>query len=158
SAIMFGPEASFLAELFGTRVRYTGASCSFQLGAVTGGVAPIVTAALAASSGNLTAVGLLLLCMGLVSTLSALAGGPAVGQMDCCRRGGNRRRLSAARPWLALSVMSEPTRHALTGFWTRFVGRNWRSLPGRTDEPGTRATCGSWLRPIRDRPRSGCPN
>jgi metabolite-proton symporter len=72
-AIMFGPQASFFAELFGARVRYTGASCGFQLGAVLGGVAPIVAAALAAGSSNLLSVGLLLVGMGIISTFSALA-------------------------------------------------------------------------------------
>jgi MFS family permease len=79
-AIMFGPQASFFAELFGARVRYTGASCGFQLGAVAGGVAPIVAAALAAASDNLMSVGWLLVAMGLISTLSALAAGRPAAQ------------------------------------------------------------------------------
>jgi len=74
-AIMFGPQASFFAELFGARVRYTGTSCGFQLGAVAGGVAPIVAAAVVAATSNVMAVGLVLLALGLISTFSALAAG-----------------------------------------------------------------------------------
>ncbi len=43
-AIMYGPQASFIAELFGTRVRYSGASLGYQLAGVLGGaVAPIIS-------------------------------------------------------------------------------------------------------------------
>lgn len=41
--VMYGPMAAFLAELFGTAVRYTGVSLGYQLaGAIVGGVSPIV--------------------------------------------------------------------------------------------------------------------
>ena len=42
-APMYGPQAAFLSELFGTRVRYSGASLGAQLASVVaGGLAPIV--------------------------------------------------------------------------------------------------------------------
>src|SRR5262245_24684937 len=45
-AAMYGPQAAFLSELFGTRVRYSGASLGYQLAApLAGGLVPIVATA-----------------------------------------------------------------------------------------------------------------
>ncbi|MFT5208717.1 MAG: metabolite-proton symporter [Flavobacterium sp.] len=42
-SMMYGPQAAFLAEMFSTNVRYSGASLGYQLGAILGGaMAPIV--------------------------------------------------------------------------------------------------------------------
>src|SRR5205814_5845277 len=42
-AAMYGPQAAFFAELFGTRVRYTGASLGYQLASpLAGGLAPLI--------------------------------------------------------------------------------------------------------------------
>ena len=44
---MYGPQAAFLAELFGTRVRYSGASLGSQLSSVIGGgLSPFIATAL----------------------------------------------------------------------------------------------------------------
>jgi MFS family permease len=44
---MYGPQAAYFAELFGTRVRYSGASLGYQLASVfAGGFAPLIAAAL----------------------------------------------------------------------------------------------------------------
>jgi metabolite-proton symporter len=44
---MYGPQAAFLSELFGTKVRYSGTSVGYQLASVfAGGLAPIVAVAL----------------------------------------------------------------------------------------------------------------
>jgi metabolite-proton symporter len=44
---MYGPQAAFLAELFGTRVRYSGASLGSQLASVvSGGLSPFIATAL----------------------------------------------------------------------------------------------------------------
>ena len=44
---MYGPQAAFLSELFGTRVRYSGASLGSQLSSVVaGGLSPFIAAAL----------------------------------------------------------------------------------------------------------------
>jgi MHS family shikimate/dehydroshikimate transporter-like MFS transporter len=52
-AAMYGPQAAFLSELFGTRVRYTGASLGYQLAApLSGGIAPLVATALLALTAN----------------------------------------------------------------------------------------------------------
>jgi len=46
-AAMYGPQAAFFSELFGTKVRYTGASLGYQLASpLAGGLAPIIAAAL----------------------------------------------------------------------------------------------------------------
>jgi MFS family permease len=50
---MYGPQASFFAELFGTRVRYSGASLGYQLASVfAGGLSPLIATALLAWSGG----------------------------------------------------------------------------------------------------------
>jgi MHS family shikimate/dehydroshikimate transporter-like MFS transporter len=44
---MYGPQAAFFSELFGTRVRYSGASVGYQLASpLAGGIAPLIAAAL----------------------------------------------------------------------------------------------------------------
>jgi MHS family shikimate/dehydroshikimate transporter-like MFS transporter len=52
-AAMYGPQASFFAELFGANVRYTGASLGYQLASVLGGgLAPLIAAWLFAETGG----------------------------------------------------------------------------------------------------------
>src|SRR5262245_24792328 len=46
-AAMYGPQAAFFSELFGTDVRYTGASIGYQLASpLAGGLAPIISVSL----------------------------------------------------------------------------------------------------------------
>lgn len=46
-AAMYAPQAAFLSELFGTEVRYTGASIGYQLASpLAGGLAPLIATAL----------------------------------------------------------------------------------------------------------------
>jgi metabolite-proton symporter len=50
-ATMYAPQAAFLSELFGTEVRYTGASIGYQLASpLAGGLAPLIATALLAWS------------------------------------------------------------------------------------------------------------
>jgi MFS transporter, MHS family, shikimate and dehydroshikimate transport protein len=50
---MYGPQAAWFAELFDTRVRYSGSSLGYQVGAVlSGGFAPLIAAALLAAGGG----------------------------------------------------------------------------------------------------------
>lgn len=50
-AWLYGPQAALIAERFGTRIRYTGASLGYQLASITaGGPAPIVATYLLANS------------------------------------------------------------------------------------------------------------
>jgi hypothetical protein len=45
--MMYGPQAAFFTELFGTRMRYTGVSIGAQLSAiVAGALAPLIAVAL----------------------------------------------------------------------------------------------------------------
>ena len=40
---MYGPQAAFLSELFGTKVRYSGVSIGYQLASIlAGGIAPLL--------------------------------------------------------------------------------------------------------------------
>ncbi|WP_406817590.1 MFS transporter [Mycobacterium sp. M23085] len=50
---MYGPQAAWFAELFETRVRYSGASLGYQVGAVlSGGFAPLIAASLLVAGGG----------------------------------------------------------------------------------------------------------
>ncbi|HEY0942096.1 MAG TPA: MFS transporter [Steroidobacter sp.] len=56
-AMMYGPQAAFIAEQFPTRVRYAGASLAYTLaGIVGGGIAPMVSTALLQRYGTTLAV------------------------------------------------------------------------------------------------------
>ena len=72
--LMYGPQAAYFAELFGTRVRYSGASLGYQLASVfAGGFAPLIaTALLAAGDGSPTLVALYVTAMGLISVIATL--------------------------------------------------------------------------------------
>lgn len=50
---MYGPQAAWFAELFDTRVRYSGSSLGYQIGAVlSGGFAPLIAASLLVIGGG----------------------------------------------------------------------------------------------------------
>jgi MFS family permease len=50
---MYGPQAASFSELFGTSVRYTGASLGYQLASpLAGGLAPLIAAALLSGAGG----------------------------------------------------------------------------------------------------------
>jgi MFS transporter, MHS family, shikimate and dehydroshikimate transport protein len=70
-APMYGPQAAFLSELFGTRVRYSGASLGSQLSSVVaGGLSPfIATALLPYGRGALASY---LIAMALVTIIAVL--------------------------------------------------------------------------------------
>ena len=69
---MYGPQAAFFSELFGTRVRYTGASLSYQLSSVfAGGLAPLIATALLAKVGT-SAVAAYVAAMALITVVSTL--------------------------------------------------------------------------------------
>ncbi len=71
-AAMYGPQASFFSELFGTRVRYSGASLGYQLASVfAGGLSPVIaTALLARSGGQAWPVSLYMVGLALVTLVS----------------------------------------------------------------------------------------
>jgi MFS family permease len=67
-AVLYGPMGAYLPELFGTRLRYSGASVSYNLGGVLGGAfAPIVASSLLILAGGSWAISLYIALMALVS-------------------------------------------------------------------------------------------
>jgi MHS family shikimate/dehydroshikimate transporter-like MFS transporter len=69
---MYGPQAAFFSELFGTRVRYSGASLGYQLASVfAGGFAPLISLALLTAYGY-TAVALYMAIMALITVISVI--------------------------------------------------------------------------------------
>jgi metabolite-proton symporter len=70
-AAMYGPQASFFSELFGTRVRYTGASLGYQLSSVlAGGLSPLIATYLLKRTGSSWPVAVYVLGMAIVTTIS----------------------------------------------------------------------------------------
>ncbi|MGW3725894.1 MFS transporter [Streptomyces sp. NPDC000851] len=66
---MYGPLGALLTEMFGTRVRYTGASLGYQAATLVGaGFSPLIASSLLASSGGSSAPVSLLLCGGAAIT------------------------------------------------------------------------------------------
>ena len=85
-AAMYGPQAAFIAELFATELRYSGASMGYQLaGVLGGGIAPIVAIALVGATGTSYSVSVYVLAM-VVLTLVALAVAPETSERSL-RRG-----------------------------------------------------------------------
>jgi metabolite-proton symporter len=70
---MYGPQAAFFSELFGTRVRYSGASIGYQLASIgAGAVAPIIAVALLDAWGSTVPVSLYLVAMCLISVVAVV--------------------------------------------------------------------------------------
>jgi metabolite-proton symporter len=81
-AAMYGPQASFIAEMFPTRVRYTGASMGYQLAGILGGaVAPIVSVALLDRYDTSLVVSLYVVAM-LAITAACVAAAPETSRVD----------------------------------------------------------------------------
>ncbi|GAA2825858.1 MFS transporter [Kitasatospora paracochleata] len=71
---LLGPIAAYLPELFPTRIRYTGAALTYNLGGVVGGAtAPLVATRLTATYGTAQPVGWYLAGLGAVSLLCLVA-------------------------------------------------------------------------------------
>ena len=71
-AAMYGPQAAFLSELFGTRVRYSGASLGAQLAAVlAGGTSPFIATLLLANYGT-SALVLYVMAMAIVTIVAVI--------------------------------------------------------------------------------------
>jgi MHS family shikimate/dehydroshikimate transporter-like MFS transporter len=70
---MFGVLSTYLPELFGTRVRVTGASLGFQVAAALGGgLAPLLAASLTTSMGGTAGVSVLLIGLAGITLLATL--------------------------------------------------------------------------------------
>ena len=95
-AIMYGPQAAFIAEMFSTELRYSGASMGYQIaGILGGGIAPIVSIALAKAFDSAFAVSLYLLAM-MVLTLIALKIAPETARTDLHDEPGAAHRATAS--------------------------------------------------------------
>jgi metabolite-proton symporter len=72
--MMYGPMAAYLSELFGTKVRYTGASLVYQLTSVfSGGVAPFIATVLLAQYGSSAVAAYVMACCALTLVATAFA-------------------------------------------------------------------------------------
>lgn len=73
-ATLFGPQAAFVPELFGTRVRYSGASLGVQIAAALGGgLTPVVATWLFAKTGHIESVAALMSALGLMTLVATWA-------------------------------------------------------------------------------------
>jgi metabolite-proton symporter len=70
---MYGPQAAFFSELFGTRVRYSGASIGYQLASIgAGALAPLIAVALLDAWGSTVPVSLYVAGMCLISVVAVV--------------------------------------------------------------------------------------
>jgi metabolite-proton symporter len=81
-AAMYGTQASFIAEMFPTRVRYSGASMGYQLAGILGGaLAPLISVALLDRFDTSVVVSLYVVAMLAVTTVCVLAA-PETSRID----------------------------------------------------------------------------
>jgi MFS transporter, MHS family, shikimate and dehydroshikimate transport protein len=72
--MMFGPQAAFLPELFGTKVRYSGASLGCQISAaLSGGFAPLIATSLLGLAGGTQGISLYLIGLGSITLVAVFA-------------------------------------------------------------------------------------
>ncbi len=70
---MFGLQSTYFPELFGTRVRYTGASFGFQVAAaIGGGLTPIIATSLTSAMSGTAGVSLMLILLAAITFIAAL--------------------------------------------------------------------------------------
>jgi MFS family permease len=70
-AAMYAPQASFLSELFGTSVRYSGASIGYQLAPIVGGgIAPFIAVALLSATGSYWPIAVYMIGMAAITVFS----------------------------------------------------------------------------------------
>ncbi len=79
---MYGPQSSFIAEMFPTKVRYSGASMGYQVAGIFGGaLAPIISVWLLDRYNNSVAVSLYVVAI-LVITLLCVLAAPETSRID----------------------------------------------------------------------------
>ncbi|MEU8617220.1 MFS transporter [Streptomyces sp. NPDC048623] len=72
-AAMYGPQAAFVSELFGTRMRYSGASIGAQFASLAAGApAPLIAVALLKSYGSSTPISLYLTIASAITVITLL--------------------------------------------------------------------------------------
>ena len=70
-AAMYGPQASFFSELFGTRTRYSGASLGYQLSSViAGGLSPIIATWLLQRTGSSSPIAIFIIGLAVITSIS----------------------------------------------------------------------------------------
>jgi MHS family shikimate/dehydroshikimate transporter-like MFS transporter len=78
---MFGLQSAYFPELFGTRVRYSGASFGFQTAAALGGgFAPIIATALAGTMGGTAGVSMMLILLAVITFVATLCARETKGE------------------------------------------------------------------------------
>jgi len=81
-AAMYGPQSSFIAEMFPTKVRYTGASMGYQVAGIFGGsLAPIISVALLDRYDTSLVVSLYVVAT-LVLTTACVLAAPETSRID----------------------------------------------------------------------------
>jgi len=78
--MMFGPESCYFPELFGAKVRYSGASFGFQVSAaIGGGFAPIIATAMVGYFGGTAGVSIMMIVLALITLVASLAARETLG-------------------------------------------------------------------------------
>ena len=78
---MFGPQAAYFPELFGARVRYSGASMGFQFAAaLAGGFSPIIATAILGYSGSTTGISLYMMGLAAITLIATFFAHETVGK------------------------------------------------------------------------------
>jgi metabolite-proton symporter len=70
-SMMYGPQAALYAEMFSTKVRYSGASLGYQIASVfAGGLAPFIMTALLAATGGSWSVSVYMIVLAVITFVS----------------------------------------------------------------------------------------
>jgi MFS transporter, MHS family, shikimate and dehydroshikimate transport protein len=78
---MFGPQAAYFPELFGARVRYSGASLGFQFAAaLAGGFSPIIATAILGYTGSTTGISLYMMGLAVITLIATCFAHETVGK------------------------------------------------------------------------------
>nr|AWL99670.1 MFS transporter [Bradyrhizobium amphicarpaeae] len=73
-ALLFGPKAAYMPELFGTRTRYSGASLGANIAAaLSGGLSPLIATALLVWTGGAWAISIFIIALSVLTLVSVLA-------------------------------------------------------------------------------------
>ena len=67
-SMMYGPQAAFFSEMFSARVRYSGASLGYQIGAALGGgFSPVIATALLAATGTTLSISIYMILLAVLA-------------------------------------------------------------------------------------------
>jgi MHS family shikimate/dehydroshikimate transporter-like MFS transporter len=73
--MVFGPQAALVAEMFDTRVRFTGVSAGREIGgAIFGGTAPFIATALLAATGSVSAIAVYIVVACVLTLIAVFVG------------------------------------------------------------------------------------